>query len=771
MSTPPDDDLQKTRTGAFILTVLRRRALLIGALIVGVVALSVGAGKPAIDNSLSIWFLEDDPALLAWDEFKEQFGNDEAVIIAATDPETVYSPAALARIRAASDRIEQHGKVRRVTSITTGRAIDGDAFEIRTEPLLADGPVTDEEAAAVRARIAANPIYQGTITSSNEQMTLLVVELATMDDIDAQRPEILRDLRAIADEELTTGGGTVHYGGMGVVYEGLNEASLRDSQLFATLSYLVVFVGLFIMFRRLIWVFIGMAVITIAVVATVGIAVLAGRDLNMVLAVLPTLIMTVGILDLIHFVESYDEHRGAGGTPSRGRFVAAAGVVLLPCAFNTLTDAVGFLSLSSARMSAIRDLGWLAAVGLAVLFVTMVVIVIPALHRFGGGRPRVAPERGVLSTAARTLHAIAATRRHAVLVGAVLIGAVSILGIMKLKVDTYTIGFLAGDDPVRQDHDHIAGDFGYFVPYEFVIRTPEVDGIKDPELLRRIERLERAFEAHEAVGRTTGLPEIISRVNQVVFDGEPDEYRIPDTREAVAQELMLYESDSRNELDQMVSGDFTVARVTARAGLPTARTIGKTLEELLAIGQAELGELATIEASGYIPLYVRIIDHVARAQITSFGIALVVITLVLMLLFRSIRMGLIALVPNVLPVLMVLGTMGLVGIRLDVATVLIASIIIGLAVNDSTHLLFRFRHEMGKTGGDRAEAVRRTMQGAGRAVVGSSLILAAGFAVLIFAGVKSVAYFGLLCSLATIFVLIADLLILPALLLTFRNET
>jgi predicted RND superfamily exporter protein len=140
----------------------------------------------------------------------------------------------------------------------------------------------------------------------------------------------------------------------------------------------------------------------------------------------------------------------------------------------------------------------------------------------------------------------------------------------------------------------------------------------------------------------------------------------------------------------------------------------------------------------------------------------------MMLFLRSFKLGLLALIPNVLPVGMILGFMGFAGINLDVATVLIASIVIGLAVNDTTHVFFRFRHEMLVNGLSAADAMHATMRGTGRAIIASSLILAAGFLVLVFASVKSISQFGLLTMVATLFALFGVLLVTPALLLTVK---
>jgi predicted RND superfamily exporter protein len=166
---------------------------------------------------------------------------------------------------------------------------------------------------------------------------------------------------------------------------------------------------------------------------------------------------------------------------------------------------------------------------------------------------------------------------------------------------------------------------------------------------------------------------------------------------------------------------------------------------------------------------VRIIQHITDAQVRSFAIAFFLVTVVLMLLLRSFKLGLLAMVPNLLPATMTLGFMGLVGIRLDVGTVLIAAIAIGISVNDTSHIMFRFKHELAAGAVSPEDAVRRMMLKTGRPVVASSLILMAGFGVLLFASVKSVSYFGLLSSATIASALLADLVITPALLLTFAR--
>jgi hypothetical protein len=735
----------------------RRRYWLMSIVLLAAGGLAVMARNIRVDNSLDVWFLDDDPALIAYEHYKQQFGNDEIIVVAATDPDDIYSPAALERIRAASDRIEAHPKIRRVNSLTHGLHVSGAAGAIEIEPLLGDGPVTPEEAAALRERVAMNPAFSGTIAGDSKRMTLLLVEPKTLADVDAERPALIRDVRAIVDDTLRSGGGGAHLGGIGVVYEGLNAASIRDSAVFVTLSYLVLLLGLWVLFRRWIWVLVGVVIVSVPIIATLGIAGIAGRDMNMVTAVLPTLIMTVGILDLIHIVDAYD---------GRTKLLASIAVVIVPCVVNSVTDAVGFLALSSANLAAIRDFGWLAAVGLALLLISVLVFAVPALARFGGRKPNVAG-RDFTRPIVAGLFRVARDHRRWVVAGALAVFAVSAWGITRIHTDTYTIGFLDEDHPVRKDHRAIEAEVGAYIPLELTVATAEADGIKDPELLRRLDRAERAMEALPEIGRVTGLPEIVKRVNQIYFDEDAGAYAIPDNARIVAEELLTYgfSADGRDNLDALVDEEFRMTHVTARTGLPSARGVERTIHNLETAGRAELGDTAELHAAGYVPLYVRIIQHITDTQIRSFAICLGVVALVLMVLLRSIKLGLVAMIPNLLPAVMTLGVMGFAGINLDVATVMIASIAIGIAVNDTCHILFRFKHELASTPADPYRAIESMMVHTGRPVVASSLLLIVGFGVLMFASVKSVSSFGLLSSVTVGSALLADLIVTPALLL------
>jgi len=209
-------------------------------------------------------------------------------------------------------------------------------------------------------------------------------------------------------------------------------------------------------------------------------------------------------------------------------------------------------------------------------------------------------------------------------------------------------------------------------------------------------------------------------------------------------------------------------RVTFGVPMTSAKGWAEIIGRLEGLAKEHLPKGTRVTPGGYLPLYVRMMDYVVDAQVTSFSLAYLLVFVLLGILFRSVVVAAIAMLPNLLPIFLTLGLMGIAGVRLDIATVTIAAVVIGIVVDDTIHFLHRFRHELTESGGDYEEAGRRTLATAGPALVGTSLILACGFAVMALASVKSIMFFGLLSAVAMLGALVADLLVLPALLVTVK---
>jgi predicted RND superfamily exporter protein len=441
--------------------------------------------------------------------------------------------------------------------------------------------------------------------------------------------------------------------------------------------------------------------------------------------------------------------------PPVERVKRGVGKVLWPCLFNTLTTAMGFLALATASMPVIRDLGVFCALGLVAAFLASVVLC--SIFALRPGFLPVFRQHGLLQRGIDAMANLAVSKPVPVLIVAAFVCLFSTLGITRIVVDTYSIDFLYPDHHVRVDSSRLEEGFGPYTPLEFVVSNP--DGVKEPRILSAIAAWQDKMEADPAVGWTRSLADVVSGLDRVM--GQRAVGSVPQNPEALEQLLFLFEADSDANLSRFLDPTETQTRVTVGVPMASARTFGATIERLT--DTAELPDGTSLRPAGYIPLYVRIMDHIVSSQLSSFTWAFVVIFSLIGLLFRSFRIAILAIPANLIPVLFTLGCMGMLGIRLDVATVTIAAIVLGLVVDDTTQFFYRYQAIRADVS-DVAKAVRSTVASVGRPMAVTTVVLAGGFSVLGLADIKSVACFGGLLALSLVAAFFCDLLVIPALL-------
>jgi len=723
----------------------RKRLVIFLAVLTG---LSVfGALRVGVDNAVEIWFPSDDPSLTAYHGFLDTFGNDEVVVIGVHgEGEALLNDAGLARIKRVGEAALSVPGVAGIRSVAVQPVVRG------TEGTLHVAAASD--ASEILALQGSDPIVDSLI-SDDGQTALVLAEMATMADIDTRRDGILADLQHAV--KAVDGGAT--FAGIGVVYAALNQASTQGAALVIAGSYLLILVLLWVLLGRWKPMVLTLVVVSLGAVWLMGVYGATGNDINMVTMVMPTLVLVIGVSDCVHML-THVAAQPVDQDPL-DRVKAGVGAVFWPCLFNTVTTAMGFLALATASMPVIRTLGIFCALGLfAAFFASLVLCCLVAV------KPDFLPTirtKGRLQFLVDKLADLAVQKPVPVLLVSLFIALFSAFGVTQIVVDTYSIDFLYPDHTARVDSDRLEEDFGPYTPLEFVVSHP--DGVKEPEILKSVAAWQDAMAVDYQVGWTRSLADVVQRLDQVL--GQRMEASIPSNSASIEQLLFLYEADSDSDLDRFLDGTESQMRVTVGVRMTSAKDFGQTIERLSSL--ADLPPGTTLKAAGYIPLYVRIMDHIVQSQLSSFAWAFVVIFSLIGLLFKSLRMAIIAVPANLLPVLVTLGVMGFCGIRLDVATVTIAAIVLGLVVDDTTQFLYRYRMEQ-ETGVDVPTAVQAAVRSVGRPMMITTIVLAGGFSVLALAAIKSVAYFGVLLAVALLSALLADLLVIPAMLIVLARR-
>jgi len=507
----------------------------------------------------------------------------------------------------------------------------------------------------------------------------------------------------------------------------------------------------------------------------VALVALLGWKLDLTFGSMPTLLTAIGVAHSVHILSEF-RSRFAELGDRREALVQTIYLVGTPCLLASLTTAAGFASMSFVPIKSIAHLGIYGAFGVMAAFV-MSLTLLMALLSFGRQAPkpgaaqaqRTSAKGGQRVKAALVKIAAFDVRyRRSILAVSALIAVFSGVGITRLVVDSNWLDDFSDGMPIKGITQRIDTVMGGTTNIIYLFDSGEADGIKDPAFLREIERVQVMADEHGwLVRKTYSIVDILKDLNQAFHGGDPDWYKLPETRELVAQYLLLYETSGGEETEEYISSDYRRANLELRLKLAMTSETEKVVGMIEDALTAEPLQSSTMSMTGIGALWLKLLDYIVYSQIQGFMLAFCVIAVVMISIFRSLSTGLISMVPNLAPVVLTLGVMGWLDIPLDYSKISIAAVAIGIAVDDTIHLVSRYWHEF-KVHGDYAEALEASMQDVGRALLITSVALVSGFLVFTLSVLHSQAIYGILLATTIVTALVADFLLMPALVLTFK---
>ena len=663
-------------------------------------------GALSVSNSLDIWYPEDDPELIQYREFQEQYGNDE-VVIAALKSEAGFDHE------------------------------DGDILLEELTDALFDIPGV----ASVTSRITVPLSLRGArdrLLSEDGRTTVVIAQMMTGNDIEAQRHRILEDIRStFVRFDLP-----YYLAGYGVIYDALNEASTVGATTLIISAHALMILLLWIFFRKPGPVFVTLFAVGVAIIWTMGLYVALGRQLNMVTMALPTLVLVIGIADSVHLLRAVATE--SKHLPHAERVIRALAAMLPPCFVTSVTTAAGFLALTTSSLPIVRNLGLFGAIGMLCAFVASFVLLTAALS-FRATEPKPGGSRIDGLATRMTRVGLNCPRRT---IGAFAIaGFVFLFGLGDLVVDTDSYGYLKNNHVIHRDSKFIENAMGPYVPVDFVVTAPA--GVLAGEVLDSVQAWQAQVVSEAGIGWSWSLIDALG-IDQSV---RPSALPAGEIR----SRLDRIRRFSPVTTGSMIAGD-TQLRISFGTEVMSARTVQRLMQRVQTY--AEFPQGVELRPAGYTPLYTRIVDEIVSSQLRGFATALALIVILLGLGMRSLRRVALAIPANLFPVLLTLGLMGLTGIPLDVATATIGTVILGLVVDDTVHIL---RPPPDAGNASLSDSLRSAARQSGGTLLITSAILSLGFLVLGLAEIRSIAWFGFLTSFAMAVAIITDLMLLPAL--------
>jgi len=739
--------------------ILHRRYYVLTFLVLMTILLGSGLRHFKIFDTLSGQLPEDDPDLIFAEEFVERFGNHE-IIAVGLEMGDVFTRENLDILRRLTQRIEKVANVADVLSLANATDMKGTEEGVLFEPLYKEPPSSDEALRALRERALANQYWVNNLVTTDGADAVISVRLPYKRDEAIFRLFVVDEIRTILDEELPVEMPR-HIAGIATLGSDSRDSILDDLIRFGWMLPLFTCAILYMVFRAVRGVLIPQAVIFTTVIWSLGLFFLRGRAFSWTMTILPVLIGVIAMSDVIHIISRYYEEV-ARHEDRRRAVKETLAHMIRPCFLTSTTTMVGFASLTSSKIIPVREFGLYAAVGLAfayILGITLTPILLSFLKLPRDGRRERLRDGPVTRGLERVERLVERDTWRLPALTALLVG-LALVGITRLKIETQVSQFLPKDSPGVKAFEFFDAHFDGVSTIDIEVRGPE--GVfKEPWALGELDRLGKFIEELPHTHKSISVADLIKAFNKAVNAEQDEFYSIPEARGTVAEYLFLFElSGKENLVEAFLTYGCDRARIVAKI-----ETLSSA-EQIELIGRIEeyfsgrLDPRLEARITGTVAIYATLVQALVRSQVRSIFIAFAIIAVMMSIHFRSIKIGLVSMIPNMIPIVLTLGMMGWMGISLNVATVMISCIALGIAVDDTIHYLSRYQAEY-RRDGDRIGAMRRTITSTGRAIVSTSLVITGGFWILIFSSYRPNAHFGILTGITMLSALLADLLIAP----------
>lgn len=755
---------ERTLLRSYGAAVIRWRWPVIGLTLVCILAAGLGLRGLTFDADSRIFFGPDDPGRAALDELENTYTRASGMlfVLAPADGD-VFTAATLAAVAELTDRAWQLPYATRVDSLTNFQHTYADGDELIVEDLVPDAAELDREA-LLRARAIAldHEELVDRLVSASGHVTAVSVAILKPGKERDEVETVVDAARALLDE-MRAGHPRIDFYLTGGVMADITfaEAAKRDVTTLVPIVVLLVALILAAGLASIVGSLITLLVVVLAVTAALGLAGWAGLVLNAATAGTPIVIMTLSVADCVHVIATMRQREGEG-TNRHAAIVESLRINATPIAVTSLTTAIGFLTFNFSESPPLRDFGNVVALGvvaaylLSITFLPAVLSLLPA-----GGKPWLDVAMVMGGLAERVI----AWRRQLLLLGPALL-VVMILGLPRLVIDDDIVRYFDESFAFRTDTDFVQDNLAGLNSIQFSLPAGEDHAIAEPGYLAAIDRFAEWYQGQPGVTHVVVLSDTLKRLNMNMNGDAPEAYRLPESRELAAQYLLLYEMSL--PFGQDLNDRIDVARSQTRLTVSLDEVTSAAVRELARRGEAWLAENAAemaATATGLSLLYAEMSARNVKSMLLGTTVALVLISGVLLIVLRSVPLGIVSLVPNLVPAVMAFGLWGYLAGEVNLAVSVVGAMTLGIVVDDTVHLLSRYLRGRREMALEPIEAARYSITAVGTPVLITSMALVVGFGALAFSGFAVSALMGHLSALTILIALVADLLFLPPLLM------
>ncbi len=719
---------------------------------------------------------DDSPVTKYYQNFLKEYGNDEFLYILYRSKKGIFDLDTLRKTRQLVKDLKKVPYVKKVNSITNIEFMEGGKDgELRVYDFMEDFPSTQAEADQLKHKLLDKPLYVNVYISKKADYAAILCEIKDRPKEDsfyqrkikAKLKEVLAKTDYKDFEFYPTGNPMLLAEFYDLQDENINLFSILTSILIATFL-----IFLFHQFKGVAGPFV---VVPFAILGVIFFMYFYDVPVTLMFSMVPSLVLGIGIANAVHMISEYQIHLKAG-CDNRQAILESVKLVGFPCLFTCITTAIGFGSLYTSSMSAIRGFGLSLSVGAMGVFITTFTLLLVFLSFAGEKTEKKFKKANAIKShllRERVLHGIASLNsKHygKILIIAVFIGMVLVYGITRIEVNASWLMQFGDKIQLFQDFKFVDKTMGGTGNFEVLLDSKNADGTKTLQFVQTLQKIQEYSDSQGyMVKKTISIIDLMKDVNRSINDNDKTFHRLPSSEGDELQNVneFVYELYGGDEVEKLVSADCRTGRLTIFVKSSDSVVYNRFYNELLKYIESVTPADYSYTITGLSYLSITTFRSMTGVMLKSLSLAIILISLMMIIIFRSFKIGLISMIPNIFPVLFALGFIGLVGIWLSHLTAVVGCVIIGLAVDDTIHFISRYRMEFERLG-NYNKALEASMTGVGHALVITTIVLVFGFGVFMSSRMQNFYHAGMLTSLCFMVALLSDFFIAPALIILFK---
>ncbi len=781
--------------------IYRKKYLFLVMILVPFLILASFLPKTTVDTSTEGFLHETDVARVTYNEFRDQFGRDEKIVVAIKTP-GIFQFTVLEKLRDLQTELAENVPyLNDITGLINARSTTGNEESLIVEDLFEHWPENEIELEAIRQKALNNPLLTNLVINEAGTFTAIVLESNTysVDEIsedelfagfdelaindtpkaflsDAENSEMVQAVEKII-AKYQSDDFVIYSAGSPSVTDQLKRSMAKDMAKFIAMIMVTILIFLAILFRRASGIILPILTVLISVMSTMGLMAYFSIPIQTMTQIIPSFLLAVGVGASIHllamFYHHYDTHHNKAEAIAHTLGHSGLAITL-----TSLTTAAGLASFSFSTVAPVARLGIFASIGVLIVL-AFTLILLPALLSIFPVKAKKKPKTATghhdrMEEMLVWFSHFSVKHAGKIVIISVLFAIVALASASQLRYSHDPLKWFPEDHPVRVATEVIDHEMQGSISMELVIDTGKENGLYDLDVLQGLDELGRYAESIKTdlyfVGKAVSLSDIIKEIHQALNENRKEFYAIPHDSELIAQEILLFENSGSDDLEDWVDSRFSKARMTIKVPWIDSIDYHGLLNDVSNKADTLFAGKATVTMTGMIPLLAETISAAIYSSGYSYLIAFIAIALMMMAMLGSVKLGAISMFPNLIPIFSVLAVMVVFNIPLDLFTMLIGAIVIGMAVDDTVHFMHNFKRYYDDSH-DVEQAIRQTLTSTGRAMLVTSIVLSVGFFIYIFASMNNLLNFGLLTSIAIVVALLADFLLAPALMvLIYRNK-